>query len=138
MVNYKNKLSSDQISKAEKLGEMIGGRKRLINLIQSSNGYLQKHIKIALPLVVLLTLGVVVYTFIKMSSTQVGNKVNIIRPDIEHLQLDSATIKYNQQVQDIAVIQDSIQRLLLRGNLSFEDSLYISWGLTFLDNIDNR
>lgn len=132
----RKKLSEQQLSSIENLGETVGKRAKLDGVINKANEYLLKHRRVALPLIVLGTASMLV----------VGVLLDKARYDEEVFQVTEApksvstdnpiTEEYNKMVLEAIEISDSIQYLFERGNLSHEDSVYIASGMTYIENIN--
>lgn len=133
-IKKSNSLRPSQLSSIEKLGEKVGANKKLNRIIFRCNQYISKNRMVALPLIFLATLLMVIASFFVVRPLK-----NNVLPTPEELPViyNSTSKEYQQLIQEGITISDSIKYLLDRGQLTYEDSVYIGWGVTYINNIKN-
>lgn len=135
---FRRSLNDKEISYFGRLGERLGNACRLDKAVQYSNVYIRKHRRIALPLIVVGTIGLFAVGF------WLDTRKGWCTPNIpDELILPRDTFQgYDrliiEQQNELKELIDSVQYLIDRGNLSAEDSLYIVWGITYLNNIEEQ
>lgn len=128
-------LSDKEIAFFARLGERIGGSYRLDIAIRKTNDFLVKNRKIAMPLIMVVATLLFAFGFWWDSNRAVAS------PNVpEDLIVATDTLKnydnlIREQQEEIRNVIDSVDYLLERGDLTTEDSLYIAWGITYLNNI---
>lgn len=140
MKRIRRKLSDEQLKKFEDAGKKIGTKIKLENKVKKCNSYIEKHRKIALPLIVIGATVILAFNLI-ISSLFQSPKVTSYKGAISSpisLPEENLSQGYQEILEQNNLITDSIQTLLEKENLTKEDSLYISWGITYLDNLHKQ
>lgn len=131
----KRSLYPSQLEAIEQLGEKVGSNRKLNRVITKVNSFISNNRKVALPAIVLCTATIVI---IGMLATRQPHYDGTSLQEVNLLP-SSSKISNNFQeiIHDQIIVSDSIKFLLERGNLSYEDSVYIAWGMMYINNINN-
>lgn len=135
---FRRSLSDKEISYFGRLGERLGNACRIDEIVQHTNAYIRKHRRIVLPLIVVGAIGMIAIGF------WIDNRNGLFTPNIPNeLVAPRDTFQgYDElimeQQNELEELIDSVEYLINRGNLSAEDSMYIAWGITYLNNIEGQ
>lgn len=129
------KLTEAQLHKAEQLGEKVGNvffKKGFVS--EKINRYVSKHRLVVLPVVVLFAFTVTVVGLFWPQQEYVTNPIPSAKTSSP--QEDKTVMgAYEQVLSEYQVRMDSVQRLLSRENLTFEDSIYIATSLEYINQL---
>lgn len=126
----RKKLTEEQLSNVEHLGEKVGRVLFKRNFIDNANDYVTKHRFVALPIIVLVALCVTISGFF------IGSKDYFYNPAPElPLSPQNDVPAYDGLLDEYRTRVDSVQYLLERGNLTLEDSVYVATSLEYINNI---
>lgn len=135
---FRRTLDNQRLSDIEDMGEKFAQTVKLADRASKCNAYIGKHRTIILPLIVLLSAGMLALGFSLDRARYNASVIESVPPSIPTQSNDNTPIiqEYSLMIEDGISIADSIQTLLDRGELSPEDSLYIINGVQYLDNIN--
>lgn len=122
-----------QLEAIEQLGEKVGHNRKLNKVIIKANDFIGNNRKVVLPTIVLFTAAIVLLGIL---STRQPHYDGTSLQEVKLLpSKGDLSNNFQEIIYDGINVSDSIKFLLDRGNLSYEDSLYITWGMMYINNI---
>ena len=136
MLGFKPKeLSPEQLAMVEQWGEQVGSFFRKKNLTSYANTYISKHRLVLLPTIIVACFGLSLYGFFVDADSVLRHNVPAPSTAIYDDSVEDLSNQYRTIMYDYRMRLDSIQTLFERGNLTYEDSLYIATSMEYIRNI---
>ena len=129
------KLTKEQLDKAEMLGEKVGTFLfRRGEAIRRINSYVLKHRFVVLPAIVVVAFAITILGFFWSPKDYPLTSLPSVITKIP-VEVKATQDNYGQLLSEYQLRLDSVQYLLKRGNLSYEDSIYIATTAEYINHI---